>query len=394
VKILYVSDVFPPKCGGSGWSVYFFARALRRRGHDVVIVSLDGPARTFDGFHVRSLPIFRSALPFAANLIRSGRDVPRLATTLGPLAEEADIVHAHHKWSFLALCRAAPQRAQATIRDYWPICICGRAEHLSGAACSSRDFAECSAGENAWKGLLAPLVYPWFENRMHHWRERLRDARNVFCISSYIRDRMLPFLPPNRLILLPNFAEEVDCPQPPELPDRFLLYIGRLESNKGVHLLPSILKESRTTLPLVIVGEGSLQDSLRRQFAETNCTACFLGYRPYAEMLSILRRCEFLLFPSVWPEPLGRVLIEAGMSRRAAIAFDSPGGHHDVIRHNETGLLADSPATFARMIGDLEHNNTLRENLGSQARSAYKSTFSEEAVLTLLLRAYGTPTRV
>jgi len=100
----------------------------------------------------------------------------------------------------------------------------------------------------------------------------------------------------------------------------------------------------------VIVGEGTLEETVRADFGARNLTAHFFGYRPYPEMLAILRRCEFLLFPSVWPEPLGRVLIEAGMCRKAAIALDRPGGHLDIIRHGETGLLADSAQTFADMI--------------------------------------------
>jgi len=38
LKILLVTDAFPPVCGGSGWSTYELARGLRSGGHDIAVV--------------------------------------------------------------------------------------------------------------------------------------------------------------------------------------------------------------------------------------------------------------------------------------------------------------------------------------------------------------------
>ena len=38
MRLLIATDAFPPKCGGSGWSTFYLARALRARGHWVDIV--------------------------------------------------------------------------------------------------------------------------------------------------------------------------------------------------------------------------------------------------------------------------------------------------------------------------------------------------------------------
>ena len=37
LTILLATDVFPPRCGGSGWSTYHLARALRARGHRPIV---------------------------------------------------------------------------------------------------------------------------------------------------------------------------------------------------------------------------------------------------------------------------------------------------------------------------------------------------------------------
>jgi nucleoside-diphosphate-sugar epimerase len=37
-RVLLPSDVFPPRCGGAGWSAHALALALIERGHDVTAI--------------------------------------------------------------------------------------------------------------------------------------------------------------------------------------------------------------------------------------------------------------------------------------------------------------------------------------------------------------------
>ena len=46
MRVLIVTDAFPPICGGSGWSTYELARGLRARGHELVIVRPRVDSRT------------------------------------------------------------------------------------------------------------------------------------------------------------------------------------------------------------------------------------------------------------------------------------------------------------------------------------------------------------
>ena len=40
LRVLLVTDAFPPVCGGSGWSTFELARGLRARGHHVEVVKV------------------------------------------------------------------------------------------------------------------------------------------------------------------------------------------------------------------------------------------------------------------------------------------------------------------------------------------------------------------
>jgi glycosyltransferase involved in cell wall biosynthesis len=136
------------------------------------------------------------------------------------------------------------------------------------------------------------------------------------------------------------------------------------------------------------VGEGSLRAELENDFAKNNIDVYFTGYQEYPQMLSILKHSAAVLFPSVWPEPLGRVLIEAGMMAKPAIAFRHPGGHLDVLRDQVNGILADSVETFAKAVRNLFTNVARAEILGLNGRLIYQENFSAEAVMPRLLPYY------
>jgi glycosyltransferase involved in cell wall biosynthesis len=388
-NILYVTDVFPPHCGGSGWSVYFFARALRAGGHTVQIFALDGPSRQYDGFNVHSIPLTKSETPFIGNWLRENRDLPKIAAALKPFIENSEILHAHHRFSAVALAQAEPSRFFVTIRDYWPICFCSRSIYRTGVSCNLHDFARCSEADNTLKGIAAPLVYPWFEARLSRWNALIRRAEKIFCISNYLKTQLEPVFDEKKFVVLPNFAEELPSTRRLDLPERFVLFTGRLEKNKGAHLLPEIIEKSGIKIPLVIVGDGALHQELVLAFKAKSIDVRFMGYLEYPEMLSVLRQSEFVLFPSIWSEPLGRVLIEASMLGKPSLTFDHPGGHHDVIEHEHSGLMANSIDDYARNVNLLANDSSLRNTLGQNARKVYESRFSPQIVIPKLLQLYS-----
>ena len=61
-RICLVTDVYPPECGGSGWSTHALARMLLKRGHQTDVISLDPTTdnithRSFEGIEVTDVGI-------------------------------------------------------------------------------------------------------------------------------------------------------------------------------------------------------------------------------------------------------------------------------------------------------------------------------------------------
>jgi glycosyltransferase involved in cell wall biosynthesis len=89
-------------------------------------------------------------------------------------------------------------------------------------------------------------------------------------------------------------------------------YFGRLSPEKGIDQLIEAFKESGSkNATLLILGEGNRAFSnLLRQKSELHSNILFLGE---VNKDLVMPYIDFILIPSVWNEPLGRVLTESAL---------------------------------------------------------------------------------
>jgi glycosyltransferase involved in cell wall biosynthesis len=297
----------------------------------------------------------------------------------------------------------------ATVRDHWPWDYFATGLHGNCLPCPPRRDIIGQAALLATDlplrmgALRGSLALPAIAYMLAHVRRRatfLARADAVIAVSSYVARRLAPIVSAERLHVLPNMVDitQVDriAATPPEisLPEPFLLYIGKLERNKGAALLVDVYRALRATgtvaqlPPLVIAGSGALRDSLERDLAALGVRVQFLAWVSHDALLRLLVRCRLLLFPSAWGEPLSRVLLEAAALGVPVLAMPT-GGTPDIIRDGETGILARTPQQFARrMLWLLQHEQE-RRRLGAGARMAARQHFSVEAVLPQVEQLYA-----
>ncbi|MGE5927832.1 MAG: glycosyltransferase, partial [Gemmatimonadota bacterium] len=136
MRILLSTDSFPPRCGGSGWSTYELARALRARGHEIVVVKVTAGASPggspeglhYGGFEVVDHHAYAPNLPGIRNYFKNERLYPRAARRIEQLiaTHGIDIVHGQHVLSAPPAVMAAKRSrvpSVVTIRDSWPVCF-------------------------------------------------------------------------------------------------------------------------------------------------------------------------------------------------------------------------------------------------------------------------------
>lgn len=368
MKIALVSEVYPPRAGGAGWSTRALALALRRAGHEVsVLTSSPGPA-DLDGLRVVRLQAEgRKRLALPRLFARALRD------------EQADVVHAQHSLAALGAL-AGPQsgRVAVTVRDHWPVCFWST--RISQGAlcpqCSLANMRRCVRGRVPGPAWLAWGAIPYMRADLLLKRRALRRAGATLAVSAAIADELRAAGLP-RVEVLPNLvdAEEtraLAASQPGlPLPERFLLFIGKLEDNKGARLLVPAVAEAATGLPLVVLGEGSLHHTLKFEAAQRGVEVILRGWAQRDDVLRAMARAQALVFPSLWPEPLSRVLLEALALGTPVAAMDT-GGTREILVDGESGLIVKDAAGLGEAVRRLATDEALRARVvaGARARAA------------------------
>ena len=112
-------------------------------------------------------------------------------------------------------------------------------------------------------------------------------------------------------------------------------YIGRFDTNKGVHVLIEAVKKINN-VELLIAGWGPLESTLKE--LSIGCDRIkFLG--TFTDPYRFHAKLDLLVVPSV-REPLGNVIIEAGFMQIPVIASNVD-GIPELIENKKDGLLID-----------------------------------------------------
>lgn len=412
MRVLLAADVFPPRCGGAGWSSYHLARALQQRGHEVLaVVPREGGGgireRTYGGVPVREFLYRAPALPLLRNLFRNELLWPRLGRFLAGLVrtESWDLIHGQHSLTIPAAVRAGSLTSApvvGTVRDYWPLCYESTLLGEEGTCghCDLRGMVHCLGKSlGPWAPLLA-LASPYLRGNVRRKARALARADAVIAVSAYVAGRLAGLVPPEQLHVLPNLVDldEVDRvgaqePQSP-LPGPFLLFVGKLEANKGALELVAALRQAAMELPaqgrpaLLIAGDGSLAAGAEEEMAAIGWPARFLRWADHDEVLRLLHRTELLLFPSRWQEPLSRVLLEACACASPILAMVT-GGTAEILTDGVDGALVPAEvAPFAARLLALLGDPAERRRLGAGARRTAEARYAAPVVAQRVERLY------
>jgi glycosyltransferase involved in cell wall biosynthesis len=130
-----------------------------------------------------------------------------------------------------------------------------------------------------------------------------------------------------------------------------LVFLGRLHPDKGVHL--AIDAARSVGLPIVVAGKCTEPIELAYFDAEIRprlgSDVTFVGNADAAQKRELLARAAALVFPILWDEPFGMVMIEAMACGTPVVAFDR-GAVPEVVVDGVTGVVCDRPDQLADAI--------------------------------------------
>ena len=343
--------------------------------------------------------------PTCATISGTSGSTGRLAGYLTTLIREReiDLVHAQHGLTgppSVTAARAAGVPVVCTVRDYWPLCYWSDLMHDPSRdepcpSCTPGMMTRCVRPR---AGALWPAALPWIpymRANLRRKRQALAGADAVVAVGSAIaRDlrQRAAELAATRIATVPNpidvraiRSEAERQPVPLEAP--YVLYVGKLEANKGVSQLLPVVADAGIDVPLVIVGDGAERSRLEAAARRSELDVRFAGWQPHARVLAWMRHALALVFTSSWREPLSRVLLEAS-AVGCPIAAMATGGTADIVLDGSTGLLAGSTGELARHLTRLRSDAALRARLGAAARRRAERAFETSVVVTRMEMLY------
>jgi glycosyltransferase involved in cell wall biosynthesis len=166
---------------------------------------------------------------------------------------------------------------------------------------------------------------------------------------------------------------------------RVVLYVGKFSPGKGTDDLVAAAGRVAAALPdarFVFVGEGALGDDAPHLRV--------LGPLPNREVLALYPLAEVVVVPSVIPDSLSRVILEAMSAGRPVIAT-RVGGTPELVLHGQTGLLVergDREGLAAALLALLS-DDALRASFGAAGRRHLASLTGAGGSLDRMLEVYA-----
>ena len=219
-------------------------------------------------------------------------------------------------------------------------------------------------------------------------RRQHRRMKKIVAPSGFVRDLLVRNgFAPAEVAVIPYFTDLPDEPYAEPEP-RTVLFVGRLEPEKGVELLIDALALLPESSRLDVVGTGPSEDSVRKKArdAEGKVEVRLHGWVDNPGLIPFYRRASVLAFPSVWPETFGIVGLEAMAHRRPVAAFDV-GGVREWLTDGETGYVVarKDVAALAERIGRLLKDRNLARRFGERGRGIVEERFTREAHMSRLI---------
>jgi glycosyltransferase involved in cell wall biosynthesis len=256
-----------------------------------------------------------------------------------------------------------------TLHDFFIACPTGGFfEHHTGRLCRrwplSLSCLRCDCDRRSYAQKLWRSARTFLQNRRLNIPAKV--ARYIG-VSDFSVEILHPHLPPRAPVtVIRNPVDAIDTGPAPVAQNRPFVFLGRLVPEKGVRLFADAVRE--THLPAVFIGDGEMMPELRRICPE----ARFAGWLDPAGIRAELQGARALVFPPLWYETLGLVVVEAAAAGVPAIVSDCCAAT-DHIQHGRNGLHFShgSASSLARAMRRLADDDQLAADLGHAAYSWY-----------------------
>lgn len=347
MKIGIVSQSYYPRYGGVTEHVHALALELRRRGHEVTIITSffrrgekgfrDGVLRI--GWNIL-VPFNRAFVDFAIG-ISLKRQLKRAIREL-----DLDVVHVHCPTAPTLPIFAVQVSDRPTVGTF----------HSTGGRTAMQDF-------------FKPLVV----GAMSRLDGRIAVSTTAKATAELYH--------PGPYEIIPNGVDverfhPLVAPFPQWKDPAFtnILFVGRLDPRKGVQdliaAMPEVVMRTDGRVRLLVVGDSYLRPQIMAGVPNSvREHVHFLGHVPSADLPRWYATGDIFCSPATGNESFGIVLVEAMAAGRAVVCSDIP-GYRTVVTPNQDAAVfppGDVPA-LARVLSQLVEDPERRGRIAETGR--------------------------
>lgn len=230
---------------------------------------------------------------------------------------------------------------------------------------------------------------------LSHWMHSIRGAYDhidAFLFpSEYARTLYTTNaeVPQEKTYVVPSFYQEPEKKRTIRNDGKYILFVGRLTEEKGIDLLLETM-ESIPHIRLLVIGDGPMKRRVLHA-SEQKGNIVYKGHLPKAEIISYMRRSQFVVTPSKWYDVLPNVLIESFANKKAVVA-PCFGVFEDLVEDGKTGLHYEynNKVDLGDKIKRLYDDESLTKILGENAYSEYERQYTSERHYKNLMSLYET----
>ncbi|NOT33138.1 MAG: glycosyltransferase family 4 protein [Candidatus Eisenbacteria bacterium] len=346
MKIGIVSQSYYPRYGGVTEHVHHTAVELRRRGHEVTIITSHFRRGEVEEPGVERIG-YNLLIPFNGAFVDLAVGW-RLRWQLGELfrRHRFDVVHTH-----------------APVVPTLPLLS------IQIAPCAQVGTFHTTGNPDAWLEWSCRLL----EKDVGRLHERIAVSKTARKFAAHFF--------PGEYHVIPNgvdvtrFHPEVEPFEEHREPGVVnLLFVGRLDPRKGVHHLlaamPGVVARSNVPVRLLLVGDSYLRHKLQASVpANLRDRVRFLGHVPSNDLPRWYATGDIFVSPASGQESFGIVLVEAMASGRAVVASDIP-GYRTVVTPDRDGVVVPpgDVNALAEKIAGLVNDPVKRASIAARGR--------------------------
>lgn len=409
MKIAFIIEYFSPfNKGGSEWSTFYLAKDLVKKGHEVTIITPNfgsSPMETIEGVKVLRIPFYKKVKFFnfpPGNFFFTNPLFIIWSAVfyfIYILRENSDIIHVHGKYSIPGAQIAnffLRVPILATVRDYIMICTYGICLIKKEKSCDLKNYFKKDFKNYYQNYVMRKNLFNYFVNLIFSIWGRFSTLLLRFFSKNL---KLIVLSPTQRKIFSANGFSDTEAiynsfefPKKPKTTkkENLIVYAGRLTPGKGVDLLveaiPGLVK-LYPTYQLIFVGEGFIKGKLLK-VSKKYQNIKVLGNLPHKKLLQLFSKAKIVLAPSVWPEPFGRIALEA-LASTTPVIVGKRGGLAKIV-NGKWGLAIDpSPQNIISAIQKLISQNEIftkritkdypkiSHKFGSEVTSKYVAIYKE-----------------